>query len=276
MQIILANDDRYKAFVARAVAEKTMAGEAVYAAMDRPELTVAGGAAIIPVCGPLSYRSDFWSWLYGGCSYDDINYQIAAAEGSRDVDQIILMFDTPGGEVTGIEECADNIYNSKKPTSAVIDPECASAGLWLASQCDKVYSTRSGMVGSLGVMMANTNQYEYLKELGIDIKIFRASISPNKNLGMSVEPRSEEADKKRQAQVDKWGDRFVAAVARGRGVTAETVLAKFGQGEMLDAQEATSVGLIDGISTVNALLASNPKRRKSATASGVTYRRAIV
>lgn len=273
MELLLANESRYEAHAQRSMAVKAATGE-VYAARDEgPKLEVVGNVAVIQVSGGLTFRNDFWSWLFGGCSYEDIQAQIAMAENSTLVDRVILRFDTPGGEVTGIMECADTIFNCKKHTTAVVDPECASAGLWLASQCKSLVSVRSGMVGSLGVQAVTKNYYKMMQEAGIDVKIFRASISPNKNMGHPYEARTENADAELQVIVDKWGDRFVNAVARGRKVTADTVLAKFGQGKMLEASEAIDAGLIDGYGTIQSVLSNN---RKSATTARVGNKRVIV
>lgn len=272
MNLLLANEERYDEYAQRAMAQRAMAGD-VYAGREKMELEVVGNTAIIHVCGGLTFRNDFWSWLFGGCSYEDIQLQIAMAESSPMVEQVVLRFDTPGGEVIGIMECGDAIFNCKKATTAVVDPECASAGLWLASQCKSIVSVRSGMVGSLGVQAVSRNYYKMMQEAGIDVKIFRASISPNKNLGHPYEARTEEADKELQATVDKWGKRFVDAVARGRKVSAETVLEKFGKGKMLEAQEAIDAGLIDSIGNIQSVLSG---KRKSATTARVGNRRAIV
>lgn len=273
MEILLADDQRYQAFVEKAVTQKSMEAASYVQAKERMELTVVGGNAIIPVAGPLTYRADFWSWLFGGTSYDALSEQVEMAESARDVSRIVMIYDTPGGEVTGIQEMADAIFNCKKPTVGVIDPECASAGLWLASQCDRLVSVRSGMVGSLGVQCVTKSYSAMLEKAGIDVKVFRAAISPSKNLGHPYEPRSEEADAELQARVDKWGDRFVSAVARGRKVSSEDVLAKFGQGKMMEAEDAISVGLIDSIGTVQSVLS---ERVSASPIHGKSTRRRLV
>lgn len=259
MQLLLTDYDRYQAAVEKAVIERQMTAAVYSASMDDEmcELRVEGTDAIIPVMGPLTYKADFWSWLFGGASYDILNEQVAMAEADGNIKRVVYLFDTPGGEVTGIMEAAAAIKNCKKPTVAVVDPMCASAGLWLASQCNRIVSVPSGEIGSLGVQAVNVSYAEMMKKSGIDVKIFRADISPNKNMGHPYEPRSEAADEAVQAKVDRWGARFVSAVAGGRGVSEDDVLAKFGQGKMLEASDAIDVGLIDGIGDLRSVLAES-------------------
>lgn len=231
--------------------------EAVQAGRDADysELKLYGSTAIIPVSGPLTYRYDFWSWLTDGASYTGIMQKLKMAEASEQVSQILMVFDTPGGEVMGCRMAAEAIRNCKKTVNAYVDPEAASAGLWLASQCAKITSMKDGWIGSLGVQTVMVSMADYYKERGLDIKVLRSEISPKKNAGIPYEPMSEEAVAERQERVDRKGEMFLEAVASGRGKTREYALANFGQGAMLDAEDALKVGLIDAIGSIEDVLA---------------------
>lgn len=260
MKLLLANLDLYQAWVDRGAAKFSGYDDDAYqasAAMDMNEYHLAGTDAVIPVVGPLTYKYDFWSWYMGGTSYQGLMSQIQAAEGNGDVRRIILLMDTPGGEVTGVSEAGRAIKNCSKPTVAMVDPCCASAGLWLASQAKRIVSVESGEIGSLGVQCMAVSYSAMMEKAGIDIKLIRASISPDKNLAFPYEPLGEKATEYLQDRVDRAGQRFVDAVADGRNVTSEDVLAKFGKGKMLEASEAVEVGLIDEIGTLSGLLAES-------------------
>lgn len=230
---------------------------------------MVGSDAIIQVTGPLSYKYDFWSWYCDGCSYQGISTKLDAAMGSLDCKRIVMIFDTPGGEVTGLPELARKIRECGKETVAVVDPCCASAGLWLATQCQSIVCIESGEVGSLGVQCTAVSYAKMLEEEGIDVRIIRASISPDKNAAHPYEPMNEKALAYLQSRVDKMGERFVADVAAGRKCKPDAVLEKFGKGKMLDADEALAAGLIDSIGTLAGVLAAGSKttmkRRYGAT-----------
>lgn len=244
--------------------------EAVHSNRDKDynELTVYGSSAIINVAGPLTYKYDFWSWLTDGCSYTGIMQKLKMAEAAEQVSQVVMVFDTPGGEVMGCRMAAEAIKQCKKPVMAYVDPEAASAGLWLASQCEKITCMKDGWVGSLGVQTIMVSMADYYKEAGIDIKVLRSEISPKKNAGIAYEPMNDDAVKERQERVDRKGEMFLEAVASGRGKTVEYALANFGQGAMLDAEDALRVGLIDAIGSIEDVLTSGnmakPKRRMNA------------
>lgn len=267
--LVLAHVERYQEWISRASLQPIDASAFQAASeMDGVSFKAIGDDAVIEVTGPLSYKMDFWSWMMGGASYTSIRKQVRAAENDEDIQRIVMIFDTPGGEVTGIVELAKVLRDCKKEIVAFVDPLCASAGLWLASQCDSILSTESGEIGSLGVQAIAFSQAEYLKKTGLDVKVIRAAISPDKNLGHPYEDLGEKAVEYLQERVDKKGVQFVEAVASGRGVTEKKVKEQFGKGRMLDADEALAVGLIDGISSLeDALYKKKPTGKRKRRAS---------
>jgi signal peptide peptidase SppA len=260
MKLLLANMELYQAWVDRGAAKFSGFNEEAYeqsAMSDMGEYHLAGTDAVIQVTGPLSYKYDFWSWLMGGTSYQGIMAQLQAAEANGDVRRVVLLMDTPGGEVTGVVEAGRAIKNCSKPVVALVDPCCASAGLWLASQANRIVSVESGEIGSLGVQCMAVSYAKMFEESGLDVRLVRAAISPDKNLAHPYEPLGDKAMEYLQDRVDRAGVRFVEAVASGRSVSTEDVLAKFGQGKMLESAEAIDVGLIDEIGTLGSLLAES-------------------
>lgn len=288
MPLLLANSDLHQDWATLAAARYEGFDATEFAAAqarDIGEYQTVGSDAVINVSGPISYKFDFWSYYFGGTSYQGILAQIQAANGNTNIDRIVMVFDTPGGDITGLIETAQAIRDNSKPIVAVVDPVCASAGLWLASQTSRIVCIESGEVGSLGVQMKMRSFAEYYQQLGVDVKLIRASISPDKNLGNLYEPLSEEATAYWQEKVDRAGKKFVSAVAEGRNVSESTVLDKFGKGKMLIASDAIDVGLIDEIGSLGGVLAesasggggnSQPtrqKRRASLTAKMLARRR---
>lgn len=260
MKLLLANAGLYQHWVDRAALKFSSFDDESFQeerAADFGEFHVAGSDAIIQVAGPLSYKYDFWTWLMGGTSYQGLMAQIQTAANASEIDRIVLLMDTPGGEITGLPEAAKAIAGAGKPTIAMVDPCCASAGLWLASQAGRIVSIESGEIGSLGVQCMAVSYAEMFEKAGLDIRLVRAAISPEKNAAHPYEPLNDKAMEYLQSRVDRAGERFVATVAEGRGVSTAEVLDKFGQGRMLDADEALNVGLIDQIGTFADVLAES-------------------
>ena len=273
MLIQLVDQDSFKSVVTKShlkfqASVSAFAGnfEKAMARDQDTEYQRVGTTALIPISGPLSYKYDFWSWYMDGQSYQGIAAKINAAMGDDSVERVVFTFDTPGGEHCGLGELADLIYSSRdrKECIAVIDPMAASAGYWLASQCSKIVSMKSGMVGSLGTQIVISSIAKYLEDEGYDMRVIRAAISPDKNIAHPYEAMKEKAVEHYQAMTDKAGNQFVDAVARGRSVSTETVLNKFGKGLMLFADDALAAGMIDRITSLSSVLSesqSSPAKR---------------
>jgi signal peptide peptidase SppA len=208
-----------------------------------------GLVGVLSVFGPISYRGDWLSWLFGGCSVVEIRTQLQQLLTERRVDTIVVVFDTPGGEVVGLEELAFEIREARKvkPVFALIDCLAASAGYWLAAQADEILATPSAIVGSCGVFLLHLDRSQQLAEIGIR-PTFIAS-APFKVEGNELQPLSDAARSHLQAEVDRVHGAFVADLVkgRGRGLTPARVAKDFGQGRTVAAADAVRVRMVDRI-----------------------------
>ncbi len=211
----------------------------------------------------------------GGTSAEGLARHIRLAARDQNVSAIILDVDSPGGAVFGVPEAADAILEARqqKKVVAVVNHFCASAAYWLATQADEIVMTRSGKVGSIGVMIYHEDMSKALKKQGIQPNMI--TFGKNKGEGHPAFPLSDEARAYLQSSADEYGRQFVEAVASGRGVTAATVMDKFGQGRMFGAGEAIRLGMADRTGTLEQVwneLASETRPRKKGAGAGARSR----
>lgn len=182
---------------------------------------------------------------------------ISALGNDPQIGMIVLNVDSPGGVVTGVQEAADAIYAARqnKPIVALVNPLCASAAYWLASQANEIVSVPSGDIGSVGVFILHAECSGMLEQQGVKPTFIFAKDSPYKVDGNAYEPLSDTAREEFQTGVDEVMADFVKAIARGRGVPASKVISDFGKGRTLDARKAKAAGMIDRIATANVALA---------------------
>jgi signal peptide peptidase SppA len=173
------------------------------------------------------------------------------------IGMVVLLIDSPGGVVTGVQEAADAIYAARqnKPVVAIVNPLCASAAYWLAAQASEIISVPSGDVGSVGVFILHAECSKMMEDAGVKPTFIFAKDSPYKVDGNAYEPLSDTARDEFQTGVDEVMADFVKAIARGRGVPASKVIADFGKGRTMDAKRAKAAGMIDRVATVNVALA---------------------
>jgi protease-4 len=156
------------------------------------------------------------------------------------VSRIMFDFQSPGGTVGGIPELGRKIANSAKPTIGWTDSQCCSGAYWLASQCERFYTSESCDVGSIGVYMALLDESRALENEGI--KINAISAGKFKLAGAPFKPLTDEERKMFQAGVDKIYTQFKEAVSRNRSLPDSVM-----QGQVYDGQEAADLGLSDGM-----------------------------
>lgn len=237
------------------IAERKNDVEAVEAKLGSPlentrTVTTRGKTAVIPVIGSIIRYGNMFSRVSGATSLDILSLDFQSALDNPEIDTILLQLDTPGGQAAGISEFADRIKASNKKVIAYIDSQCASAGYWIASACDEIIANKMAMIGSLGVVFAMQDTSEADAKNGIKNIEIVSNVSPKK--------RPDITSKEGQSQIQKWADSlgslFIEAVADFRGVSVETVLAKFGQGDMFLAEEALNVGMIDRLGDFETLI----------------------
>ena len=129
---------------------------------------VIDGIAVIPIQGVLT-KKESWVSAFSGCSsYDLIGRYLQDAVNDAAVRAILLQVDSPGGETTGCLELSDYIYSLRgaKPIYAVADDFAFSAAYALTSAADRIFVTRMGAVGSVGVVVLHTEDSKFNDEQG--------------------------------------------------------------------------------------------------------------
>jgi len=224
-----------------------------------------GAVAIIPVRGIIANRMGSMDDSSGGTSCERIAAMIDQVAADPSVSTIVYDFDTPGGTVTGIETLAAKIFALRgvKKQIAMVTGMCASAGYWLGSQCDEIVSVPDGEIGSIGTRWTpHADLSGALEKQGIVVtEIYSGKY---KTEGSPNQPLSAEAKAFKQSQSDAIYDKFVKAVARGRGTTPAKVENGYGEGRVLFAKDAKAAGLIDRIATMDETLARLVGRKPAA------------
>jgi signal peptide peptidase SppA len=218
-----------------------------------------GGVAVVPVTGPIFRYADFFTDFSGGATIDSLSKDFAAALNDPAVSSIVLNIDSPGGEVAGVNEFAQMVFEARgrKPIVAYVDGLGASAAYWIASAADEIVADATAMIGSIGVVAAWPNPE---KKSAREIE-FVSSQSPKKR----PNPTTESGKDQIQAMVDDLADVFVETVARNRRVSVEAVLTDFGQGAVFVGQKAVEAGLADRLGSFEQIvsdLAAGKKPRR--------------
>lgn len=223
------------------------------------------GVAIIPMYGALMSRGGS-DWFGSWAGMDGLRAAIGAAAASNDVSAIVLAIDSPGGTVAGTPETAAAVRAAaaQKPVIAIADTLAASAAYWIGSQATKFVAAPSADLGSIGVVCMHSDYSRMLSEAGIDTTFITSTDAPFKVEGNPYQPLSDEAKANWTQRADESMADFVRSVAEGRGKTQSAVRETFGKGRTMGAQAALAAGMIDAITTMDALLADLTSSKKAA------------
>lgn len=219
---------------------------------------IRGGIAVIPVVGTLVRRTVGLEAQSGFMSYGLIEERLDAALQDNAVKGILLDIDSPGGEAGGVFDLADKIFAARKnkPIWAVANDEAFSAAYAIAAAAERIYLSRTGGVGSIGVIAVHLDQSEAEADAGLKYTAIYAG--ERKNDLSPHEPLSDPARAQLQTEVDRIYELFTTSVARMRGLDLAAVKAT--EAALYFGDQSVAMGLTDRIGTMGDALSDFTKK----------------
>lgn len=211
----------------------------------KPYAVTEDGIACIPVEGTLVKKAGWLDAMSGMTGYDAIAMKLRDAVNDSAIKGILLCMDSPGGEVSGLWDLCDEIRaaRSAKPVYAISDDSAYSAAYAIASSAEKVFVTRTGGVGSIGVIAVHVDQSKMDEKIGL--KYTAVFAGAHKNDFSSHAPLSEDAHALLQAEIDRCYGDFVGTVARNRSM--KEALVRRTEAKCFWGETAIAEGLADQV-----------------------------
>jgi len=204
----------------------------------------------LPIFGPLLQRGDGFSRWLGITTYDDIADAAESTFADPAVRGVLLEIDSPGGEVAGLFDLVDYLGVLKsthgKPLWAIAREQALSAAYAIASVADRIYTTQTGEVGSVGVLAVHVDRSAHDKMDGRKYSLIFAGAK--KADGNPHVPLSPSAAGDIQADVDDLYARFVTRVANNRALRPQAVTTT--EAAIYRGQHALDAGLADVVGTL--------------------------
>ena len=211
---------------------------------------VNAGVGVISVKGSLVAEYNWYNYLFGIVSYEEIRDAFnMAAEDSR-VKYILLDVDSSGGAVTYLDETTDYIKKidaNIKPVYGHTTSHCHSAGYWLLAATRKISAAKMASTGSIGVIMTLVNYSKAYADAGVEFKYIRSG--QFKALGQQGEELTEAAEAQYLDMVMQLHSFFEEHVIAGRPALAAQTKAKWNEGKTFFSKESLALGLIDEVNT---------------------------
>lgn len=214
---------------------------------------VSNGTLLIPVRGMLlhGFGYQLYDWATG---YPYIRKAVERGMADPAVERIAFVINSGGGEVAGNFDMVDGIYafRGQKPMLALVDEHAYSAAYSIASVADKIVVTRTGGVGSIGVVTSHLDASAALDRMGYKITFIHAGA--HKVDGNPYSALPEAVKNRMQARIDGLYDIFVSTVARNLGLSAEAIRGT--EALTYSAEEAVALGLAHEIAPADKALAA--------------------
>lgn len=207
-----------------------------------------GTVAVIPVIGPIM-KYDGSCGEAGSVTRGE---WFKMADADENVSAIIGYIDSPGGQVDGTASLADTIKGLKKPTIAIIDDGMmASAAMWIGSAFSEIYASQpTDSAGSIGVYTTLMDVSGWYEKQGVKLHTVYAPESSEKNIEYRNAMQGKYDMIKDDLSVIAQAFHETIKTNRGDKLTSD----KWNKGGMYYADEATEIGLIDGIKSFEAVV----------------------
>lgn len=182
----------------------------------------------------------------GSTNYGYISSRIQEAINSQ-AKTLIFNIDSPGGEVGGAFSLAYFIKSLPQKygvsTIAVAEGNANSAAYLLGSAAQKFYATKESLVGSIGVIAMLVDMTKADEQNGMKFEVIRSK--DEKGLINPHEPISDAIKNDMASKVMSLDRLFNETISMNRGISVANIMDTKGKSFM--AEEALSIGLIDGI-----------------------------
>ena len=194
--------------------------------------------------------------LKTGLNLDSLNDIIEKAFKTPKLTAVCLSVNSPGGSPVQSELIAKRIRSladeNSIPVYSFIEDVGASGGYWLACAGDKIYASKSSIIGSIGVISSSFGFYDAIEKLGIERRIYTQG--KNKSvLDPFLPTKSTDVKliKQLQKQIHEHFIDYVKSRRKGKLTQNDEVLFN---GEFWAGESAHDFGLIDGINDMYSFL----------------------
>ena len=180
-----------------------------------------------------------------GVAADRFASIISDVRQDESVKAVVFRVNSPGGSVLAAEKIRDEIslLAAEKPVVASFGDYAASGGYWISAGCERIFTNRSTLTGSIGVFSMIPDFSGTLDKIA-NVNITSVNSSDHADMYSGFRPLSDNEIRYMQASVENIYDRFTGIVSEGRSITKEYV-DSIAQGRVWSGADAAGLGLAD-------------------------------
>jgi capsid assembly protease len=209
---------------------------------------IVDGVAYLYLTGPLTKRPQSWG---GGTSTILFRRHVRCAVADVDVKAILIVIDSPGGQVAGTCDAAGDVAwaGKQKPVAVLCEDQCCSAAYWIGCQAGYgMFCNPTATVGSIGTITVLEDTSEAAAEAGVKVHV--VTTGDRKSIGVPGVEVTEEQLAYVHDYLDLMNAQFAGAVRRSRKLAPDQMTEILRAGIYVGKQ-AVAMGLCCGVHSLD-------------------------
>ncbi|HET9735362.1 MAG TPA: S49 family peptidase [Burkholderiales bacterium] len=201
--------------------------------------------ALVEVSGIISPGTD--------ASAERVTGALQAAFKDKNTQGVVVRINSPGGSPVQAQNIYEEMRRLRKihptiPLYAVVEDLCASGGYYVAAGADRIFVSKSSIVGSIGVRMDGFGVTGLMEKLGVERRLLTAG--ENKGFLDPFLPVDERQKQHAQTLLEDIHQQFIAVVREGRGKRLKETPDMF-TGLIWTGQKSLDLGLADAYGSLD-------------------------
>ena len=201
--------------------------------------------ALVEVSGIISPGTD--------ASAERVTGALQAAFKDKNTQGVVVRINSPGGSPVQAQYIYEEMRRLRKihptiPLYAVIEDLCASGGYYVAAGADRIFVSKSSIVGSIGVRMDGFGVTGLMEKLGVERRLLTAG--ENKGFLDPFLPVDERQKQHAQTLLEDIHQQFIGVVREGRGKRLKETPDMF-TGLIWTGQKSLDLGLADAYGSLD-------------------------
>lgn len=192
----------------------------------------------------------------GRLNIEKLQKPIDTAFATKNLKEVCLIINSPGGSPAQSELIAEKIiYLSEKKNVQVtsfVEDVAASGGYWLACAGSNIYTTRTSIIGSIGVIQMGFGLQDFIKRFGIERRV--KVKGKNKAFWDPFAPETPESKEIFDRNLECLYNTFTEFVKSRRGERLKAADETLFTGEFWVGQDGIDLGLSDGFNSLSLYL----------------------
>ncbi|MGW8271148.1 MAG: S49 family peptidase [Burkholderiales bacterium] len=203
--------------------------------------------ALVEIDGLIAPGSD--------ASADRITSALQAAFEDERTQGVVVRINSPGGSPVQAQTIYDEMRRLRKkypkiPLYAVVEDLCASGGYYVAVGADRIFVSKSSIVGSIGVRMDGFGVTGLMEKLGIERRLLTAG--KNKALLDPFLPVEKDQEQYVLGLLKEIHQQFIDTVREGRGARLKETPEMY-SGLIWTGEKGIELGLVDSLGTLDSV-----------------------